>query len=292
MNIICLDAEFTETEELLELSMFNICGEEIYHSFYRPEHVRTWRTDIHHITPEMVRGERLFTECIGEVRQLLDNAFAITGFAVDNDLRILEHYGVEGIDRINVLDVKDMFWYMRGRDSDMSPFAVPSLLVCANSLGLDFVESEAHCASTDTEYTLKCFKLLLDEFRQLEQIEEEQALLTLKERIEEAKSRFMEEFASGFVRLFSSGELYKLKFGRLPESDSRHLVMEIPVADRYKAEYELRKRLKKKEVPDKLSVYKLNRTLLEEIRNYRNEYDAEESAWCKKVVRNLSRLSL
>ena len=37
MNIICLDAEFADNEELLELSMFNAAGEEVYHSYYRPE---------------------------------------------------------------------------------------------------------------------------------------------------------------------------------------------------------------------------------------------------------------
>ena len=72
--------------------------------------------------------------------EMLASAFAVTGFAVDNDLRVLAHSDVEGMDEIRVIDVKDMFWYLRGRAEGMSPFAVPSLLVCANALGLNLLK--------------------------------------------------------------------------------------------------------------------------------------------------------
>ena len=94
------------------------------------------------------------------------------------------------------------------------------------------------------------------------------------------------------MKVIKAGDNYNLKYGRQQESDVRGLVMEVEVSDRYKAEYELRKLLKKKEVPDKHSVYKLSSKQLEDIRNYSNKYDAEESAWCKKIVRNLGRLTL
>lgn len=292
MNIICLDAEFADNEELLELSMFNAAGEEVYHSYYRPEKITNWRTDIHHITPEMVKNERTFADCRKEVGEMLASAFAVTGFAVDNDLRVLAHSYVEGMDEIRVIDVKDMFWYLRGRAEGMSPFAVPSLLVCANALGLEFAEEEAHSASADTEATLKCFRLLCDEFAGMEQCGEEEIIDRFAQHIMEAKAEFVKEQSRGYVKVYSMGPLHKLKFGHQPDVDRRNLLMEVEVADRYKAEYELRKLLKKKEVPDKFSVYKLTAKLLQEIGSYRNEYDAEESAWCKKIVRNLSRLTL
>lgn len=294
MDIICLDAEFADNEELLELSMFNIEGREVYHSYYRPEAIDIWRTDIHHITPEMVADEQPFSKKIREVVEILDNAFAITGFAVGNDIRVLTRSGVEGLEKKRIIDVKDMFWYLRGRNEAMSPFSIPSLLVCANALGLEFAEDEAHSASADTEATLKCFNLLLEEFRSGEGASqsEESLIDYFSQRIEEERAAFVEEGASGFIKVYKAGPAYKIKYGHQRESDTRLLVAEVAVADRYKAEYELRKMLKKKEVPDKHSIYKLTPKLLDDIRKYTNTYDAEESAWCKKIVRNLGRLTL
>lgn len=294
MNIICLDAEFADNEELLELSVFDLMGEEVYHSYYRPEKIKTWHTDIHHITPEMVAGIPTFSAKRNEVQALLDKAFAITGFAVDNDLRVLTRSGIKGLEGKRVIDVKDMYWYVRGRQKDMNPFSMPSLISCANKLGLDFGEDTAHSASADTEATLKCFNILMDEFKESEGVEmnSEDLVNLFIERIVELKARFIEEGAKGFVKLYKTKDFYKIHFGRVSEEGEKGLFLEVAVADRYKAEYELRKLLKKKELPDKRNVYRLTPELIEDIRSYRNSYDADDSAWCKKVLRNLSKFSL
>ncbi len=294
MEIICLDAEFTETEELLELSIFNLEGKEIYHRFYKPENITDWRTDIHHITPEMVADELPFSKRRDEVQQLLDSSFALTGFAVGNDMRVLSRSGIAGMETKRVLDVKDMYWYLRGIQEQMSPFSIPSLLICANSLGLDFSEDEAHSASADTEATLRCFNLLFNEFKsgEGEGMADEDIVDMFAAKIERAKGNFVEELAKGYVKVYKQGDTYKIKYGHLRDSEPKGLIAEIEVADRYKAEYEIKKLLKKKELPDKWGIYKLTPKLLEQVKNYKNTYDAEESAWCKKVVRNLSRLTL
>ncbi len=292
MNIICLDAEFADNEELLELSAFNLEGTEVYHSYYCPEKIDSWRTDIHHITPEMVSGEKSFSECIPDVQRLFDEAFAVTGFAVDNDLRVLSRSGIKNPEDFRVIDVRDMYWFLRGRKEEMSPFTVPSLLVCANSLGVEFPEAEAHSASADTENTLKCFNILFEEYKASGNLEDEDAVSSLIDEIRDAKADFVEASAAGCVKVYKNGDLYRIKYSHLMDGDDRNLVLSVTVADRYKAEYELRKLLKKKEVPDKRSVYKLTPKLMEEISKYSNVYDAEESAWCKKIVRNLSRLTL
>lgn len=294
MEIVCLDAEFTENEELLELSVFNLEGKEIYHRFFKPERITTWRTDIHHITPEMVAKELPFAKRRGEVQQLLDSSFALTGFAVGNDLRVLSRSGITGTETKRVIDVKDMYWYLRGIKEEMNPFSVPSLLICANAFGLDFSEDEAHSASADTEATLRVFTLLFNEFKATEGagMKDEDVVDMFSARIERAKARFVEETAKGFVKVYRQGDTYKIKYGHNRDVDPKGLVAEIEVADRYKAEYEIKKLLKKKELPDKWGIYKLTPKLLEEVKRYKNTYDAEESAWCKKVVRNLSRLTL
>lgn len=293
MKIYCLDAEFTENEELLELSIFNIAGEEIYHEYYRPEQIKEWRTDIHHITPEMVESKAPFREKKEEVEHLLKEADVLTGFALGNDLRVLSRSEVQGLDGARVLDVKDMYWYMRGRKEGMSPFTIPSLLVCANNLGLDFTESEAHSASADTEATLKCFNLLWKEF-QTDEIGETDENITLRkfiEGIEDEKGKFIEETARGYVKVFKNGPFHKLKFGRQVDREQAGFLFDVEVADRFKAEYEIRKSIKKKEVPGKIGVYKLGQKQLEEIRRYRNKYDAEESAWCKKILKGMGLFS-
>lgn len=292
---MCLDAEFTENEELLELSVFNLNGREIYHRFFKPEKTNIWRTDIHHITPEMVAEELPFSKRRDEVQTLLDSSFALTGFAVGNDLRVLSRSGIGGMETKRIIDVKDMYWYLRGIKDEMSPFSVPSLLICANALGLDFKEEEAHSASADTEATLRCFNLLFEEFKNCEGIgmEDEDIVDLFAGKIERAKACFVEESAKGFVKVYRQGDTYKIKFSHQRDSEStKALIVEIEVADRYKAEYEIKKLLKKKELPDKWGIYKLTPKLLEQVKGYKNTYDAEESAWCKKVVRNLSRLTL
>lgn len=294
MNIICLDAEFADNEELLELSVFDVGGKEVYHEYFRPEKIDSWRTDIHHITPAMVADKPSFAKVSSSVQQLLDLSMAITGFAVDNDMRVLSRSGIRNLESKRILDVKDMYWYLKGRREEMSPYSVPSLIVCANALGLDFGEDAAHSASADTEVTLKCFGILMDEFSNIHPglSSGEEQLDRFISEVNEAKALYVEENARGYVKLYKTKEFYKIHFGRVSEEGDRGLTMQVGVADRFKAEYELRKLLKKKELPDKKNVYKLTPSLLEQIRNYRNEYDAEESAWCKKILRNLSRLSL
>ncbi len=294
MDIICLDAEFAENEELLELSVFNLDGEEVYHQFFKPEKIKSWRTDIHHITPEMVASEKTFAQRREEVQTMLHAPFAITGFAVGNDLRVLTRSGIGNLETRRVIDVRDMFWYLRGIAQDMSPFSIPSLLSCAHALGLEFGEEEAHSASADTEATLRCFHLLIDEFRNGEGsgMEDEDMIDFFIGKIERAKACFVEEAARGYVRIFKTGDTWKVKYSRISEEDKRGLIAEVEVADRYKAEYEIKKMLKKKEVPGKRDTYKLTPRLIEDVKKYSNTYDAEESAWCKKVVRNLSRLTL
>ncbi|MDE6753532.1 MAG: 3'-5' exonuclease [Muribaculaceae bacterium] len=292
MNIYCLDAEFTENEELLELSIFNLKGEEVYHSYYRPIYNKEWRTDIHHITPEMVENEPAFEDKREEVESLLNGADALTGFAVGNDIRVLTRSGVMGLENQKILDVKDMYWYLRGRKTDMNPFSIPSLLVCANSLGLDFAEEEAHSASADTEATLRCFNFLWEEFKKEEGFEgrDEECLELFHQRIKEEKDKFIEESAHGYVKVLKNGPFYKVKFGKFRETEDKGLILEVEVADRYKAEYEVRKSLKKKTVPGKIGIYKLGPKQLEELRKYKNVYDAEESAWCKKVMRGIGKV--
>lgn len=294
MEVICLDAEFADNEELLELSVYNLRGEEVYHSYFLPEKIDNWRTDIHHITPEMVAGKPTFQEESGVVQKLIDNCFAITGFAVDNDLRVLTRSGITGIGEKLTIDVKDMYWYMRGRIQELSPYAVPSLITCAQTLGIDFGIDTAHSASADTYATLECYNILFAEFTDKieERVAEEESVNLFLDRIEKAKAQYIKDSAKGFVRLIQTKGNYRILYSRVSDNKEKGLIAEIAVEDRYKAEYDLRKLLKKKELPDKKNHYKLTSNHIAAIKTYHNQYDIDQSAWCKKIVRNLSKFTL
>lgn len=51
---VCLDAEFVEGNELIELSIFALDRTQIYSQRFKPARYKNWDSSIHHITPEMV----------------------------------------------------------------------------------------------------------------------------------------------------------------------------------------------------------------------------------------------
>lgn len=293
MNILCLDAEFTDNEEILELSIFNDREQEIYHSYFKPQTAESWNVEIHHITPEMVVNEPSFEDKRAEIQKLLDDADFITGFAVKNDLKVLTREGVKGLNKKNTIDVQDMYWYQRGRKEGMSPYSLPSLVACAEALGLDYNEEVAHAADADTEATVRCFNILIDEFMTQNQIaEKENVIEAFLKEIAGAHDEYDASMANGFIRLIKTPSGYKFKFSRFEEEEKEGKVLEVAVKDRFKAEYDMRKLYKKKELPGKFGTYKLTEKNIEDIKSYENEYNKEESAYFKKIVRNLSKLSL
>ncbi|MCM1111456.1 MAG: exonuclease domain-containing protein, partial [Clostridium sp.] len=110
MKIICMDAETTDRGEMLELSVFSFDGSEIYHHYFKPANARRWRTDIHHITPAMVADKPTAARCLPRIQSVIDDATHILGFAVDNDIRILEHSGVRRFERKRVIEVRQWYW--------------------------------------------------------------------------------------------------------------------------------------------------------------------------------------
>ena len=92
---ICLDAEFAEGVEMLELAIMSGDGRMIYTQRFRPATLRRWRSYPHGITPEMVENEPLFAECRQEIQSIIDAASHVIGFAVaENDLRKLRQEGI------------------------------------------------------------------------------------------------------------------------------------------------------------------------------------------------------
>ena len=101
MHIACLDTESTSTgryNEILELAIYSARGELVLNSLYKPKRNRRWphSEKVHGISPDMVQDKPHFQDCLRKIQKIFDRCQMILGFALDNDVRILEQSGISG----------------------------------------------------------------------------------------------------------------------------------------------------------------------------------------------------
>ena len=285
MNLICLDIEATDGGEMLELSVINRADcRTVYQSYFHPERARTWPNSqaVHHITPQMVKDAPPVRKERRKIQTLVNAADGIIGFAVDNDIRYLRGNGIEVRDDIKVIDVRDWFWYYKGKHLEIEFGSVPRLAKCAELLGFRFSEeSEAHSAANDTLMTIRLFNAL---------VEEADMGLTLEEAIErfetlfdEERRRHAEKMARGFISLVRSPKGYLLKNNHQhPASDAEH---SIEVAGRFQAEHDLREKFRKRESAADPGFYALRKSDIEAFMAYTNVYDAEKEDFYRHLTK-------
>ena len=166
---IVLDAEFTDTQEILELTIASLEGDIIYHQYFKPVESSRWPNSqrIHHITPSMVADKPTFDRCRDKIQTIIDRASYICGFAVDNDLRHLDEHGIYIADDKHVVEVRNWYWVLRGKDKGLDFGITPGLSAALTDMEIAFDDSEAHSATADTLNTLKLFMSLSDSYRHL-----------------------------------------------------------------------------------------------------------------------------
>lgn len=291
-EIIFFDAEFTSSNELLELSVMNGRGEEIYHHYFKPVKAKKWSSEIHHITPKMVAHEKSFFARLPEIQPIFDRAQILAGFAVDNDIKILKYHGVKGLDEKEKLDIREFFWLIKGEETGRGLDNMPGLVSSAEHLGIEFDKDEAHSADVDTLLTFRCYEIL----KSLQ--EEKEGPTTPRQiirKIEEAKNDHYKQKAKGIVRVYKNREgnhIFHFNQSDAPAASSHELLFEMAVENRFKAEYDLRKRFKKRMHPKAPYVYRLTPQDLEKIREYKNIYNKEEADNYRLLMKNLSRITL
>lgn len=292
-DIIFFDAEFTGNEEILELAVMDGTGKLLYHRYFKPITSKKWNTDIHHITPEMVANEKSFYSCIQDIQPIFDRATFLSGFSVNNDIRVLEDHGIKGIRNKQILDIHDYFWLMNKDNQTWNLDSIPSLVKCSQHLGIDFKEENAHSASFDTELTYKCYELLNQAFKNsnLDNKDLNLSPETIIEKIESAKLDYYRQKAMGYIRVYKNNKGYHLHFNYINVRDSEKQILEVKVENRYKAEYEIRKLLKKKADKKIPYIYNLTSKDLETIKNYRNTYNKEEADLYKNLMKNKDKIS-
>lgn len=295
MKLICLDIEATDNGEMLELSVINHSDYKIvYHSYFKPSMARSWPNSqaVHHISPEMVKEAPSLKKERKTIQEILNRADGIIGFAVDNDIRYLQGSNIDIRKDIKIIDVRDWFWYYKGRHLDIEFGSVPRLAKCAELLGFEFSEeSEAHSASNDTLMTIKLFNAILEEtdpnLNLLERI-------VLFERLYEEECRMhAEKMARGFISLIKTPKGYLLKNNRHQPASDAELSIEVP--GRFQAEHDIRERFRRRETAPDSHIYDLRKSDIEFFKGYTNMYDQEKEEFYrhlakakKKVKNNLS----
>ena len=171
MHIACLDTESTSTgkfNEILELAIYSARGELILNSLYKPKRNRRWPHSerVHGISPLMVQDKPHFQDCLRKIQKIFDRSQMVLGFALDNDIRILEQSGVTGLVPEKCLDVRELFWGVYGDELAMDFYHVPSLIKCAEFCGYVWEEGSAHSAAADAKATLYCYEVLMRKFIQ------------------------------------------------------------------------------------------------------------------------------
>lgn len=288
---VCLDCEFADGRELLELAVCDVDGSSLYDGRFKPRTLRRWMTEPHHITPEMVRSCPRFSHEVPAIQRIMDRARWIIGFSVEeNDLPKLAHEGIARLGGKKVGDVRDLFWLVEGRDRGLDLFQGRGLAACCADTGVTLGD-DAHSAGADTRATLECFVRLLDRMAARCGATAEapmpfaDAMKLYRDSYAEARLEYDRAQAAGHVYLLRRERGVMLKTRREPLEDETDVVADIPVADRKLAENDLRNRLRNKAVGGLRDIYRLSDGDIARLRRYTNTYDPERHQLVKQVSR-------
>lgn len=285
-SCVCLDAEFVEGNELLELSVYDLSRKLIYHSRFKPAGYKSWDSSVHHITPGMVADAPAFVSELPAIQRIVDRATHLIGFAISNDISHLRSQGVKNLEKKQIIELRDWYWINHGKAAGFDLFQGISLASVAESLNLDFGEEGMHSASGDTLATLDGFLMLLERYRSTRGLEGEafaRVIEIFNEEFSREKLEYDREHAEGYAYLVRTAEGgYALRLRREEPRPSSRLVASIKVADRQKASVELRNLFSKRQQPTK-GVYRLRPSDIEKFRNYVNDFDSDDHAIFKKL---------
>ena len=292
--LLCFDTETTNHGELLELSVFDIRGNEVYHQYFRP-HAKNWPTDIHHITPEMVADCKRFSAHRHEVAKLLNSAKYLVGCALSNDLHTLHRHGIRlHENRHRIVDIQNWYWLLNDT-SDRREKHQSGLAAIARHYGLNFGSEKAHSATADTRLTLESFKALAADFNNRYYVDGDtvepilscdadprmamETLNCLQKRYENAYRHALTVFRmknlEGFINVVKREQGFSLKYTRFEPTGNENIVLSVPVTDRVKAETDLREHFEPIQVKGYTGFYRLKKKDFDYIKAYTNSIDLE-----------------
>lgn len=278
---LCLDAEFANGIEIIELSVYDFSGNEIYSRRFKPATLTRWDTSIHGISPEDVCTAPRFGGSLGEIQPLFDRCRYILGFAVaENDIPKLSREGVKGLRGKSVLELRDWFWFVFGREHGLDYSYHISLEKCCLELGLELDPEMEHSASYDTANTLKCFHILYDMFAGSEGFAPGAPFADVKARFDElfavAKDEYDRRNSAGFCSIIRRGDGYVFKVSRTRPTERNDIVATIEVASRKAAAIHFSRLFTGSLQSESFTFPRLTARKLAEFETYTNTYDKEE----------------
>lgn len=234
---ICFDAEFARGMEMLELSIVNVRGDLLYQQRFKPRRYRTWSSEIHHITPEMVAAAPSFSSSRRRIQPIINRCRYVMGFAVrENDIAKMKRQYVQGLDSKRVLELRDWFWLCHGLEAGLDYQQGISLRLCCEQLGLCHDDEHAHSAAYDACVTLECFKILFDRFvcahpeREYKSFAE--VVAHFESLFKKHKYEYDRQLAAGYCVIERAERSFLVKASRELPAMSENTVECIAVADR------------------------------------------------------------
>lgn len=165
--IVVVDTETTgldkQEDEILQLSVIDINGAEVYNNYYKPSRHTEWKEAeaVNGITPEMVADACSIDSELEKLNELFAKVTTYIGYNSYFDIDFLKAAGVKFPDNMEVVDVMADFAPIYGEWSDKyGCFKWQKLTVCASFYGYDWGISTAHDSLSDCLATLHCYKTM------------------------------------------------------------------------------------------------------------------------------------
>lgn len=297
LTCLCLDAEFASSRdilEMLELTMIDSEGKVIYNHRFKPARIHRWNLIPHGIRPSMVAAEPSFASCRPSIQRIIDGATYLMGFALENDLRRLDAQGTRNLDDKKIIELRDWFWHIYGRNHGLDYSQDIGLARCCSELGVEIDPEQAHAAAYDTSVTLRCFHILLDTFASTHPafVSFDDLYSTFSAEFGEAKKAYDLEAAKGYCSIFrhtrQDGEkAFRFVTGReAPDPQRPDLIASIPVANRRKAIIDLSTMLTGNLLSSKtFNFHRLSPKTLERFKAYTNAPDLEEVDFARNLLK-------
>ena len=182
IDTIVIDTETTGLyageDELLQVSIINSNGEELYNEYVRPTEHTSWQEAmlVNNITPEMVANAKTIDEQLEAINAITSKAAEVIGYNTPFDIRFLEASGVKFNEDIKVTDVMADYSQRHGEWDDYNGrYKHITLIECAAYYDYNWnsAEGQAHNSISDCYATLHCYDKLKEEMQlELESIKE------------------------------------------------------------------------------------------------------------------------
>lgn len=165
-DTIILDTETTGlayTDELLQVSVIDIAGNELYNSLIKPMFHDEWGevAKVNHISREDIEKAPYLPQEAARIADSVTGAKTIIGYGISFDVEILERYGIPLNPDTRIIDVMEMFAPVYGEWNDRyGCYKWQKLTTCAAYFEYDWKKMRAHDSLADCYATLFCYKKL------------------------------------------------------------------------------------------------------------------------------------